>query len=86
MRLQVFGDPLTQRQRRRAATWHEPGKLVLQRPLRLSSAAEPAHLQPRRPATGNAIPKRPQRLPGRRVRLQLEHLTLLNHLNLLDQQ
>jgi hypothetical protein len=48
--------------------------------LRFSPAAEPAHPQPRRPATRDAIPVSPQWLPVCRPRLQLEHLTLLNHL------
>ena len=48
-------------------------------PLRLGPAAKPAHLQPRRTATRDAIPVGPQRLPIRAPRLQLEHLTLLDH-------
>jgi hypothetical protein len=58
----------------------EPGQLVLKRPLRLSPGAEPAYLQPRRTAACDAIPVGPQRLPIRAPRLQLEHLTLLDHL------
>src|SRR6266568_2444533 len=80
MRLQVLLDPLAERQRHRTAAGHQPGQLVLERPLRLSPAAEPAHLQPRRTATCDAIPVSPQRLPIRAPRLQLEHLTLLDHL------
>jgi hypothetical protein len=86
MRLQVLGDPLAQRQRRRAAVGHQPRQLVPERPLRLSPTGEPANLQPRRPAARNAIPVRPHWLPLRRPLLQPEHLTLLNHLNLLDRQ
>src|SRR5215218_5203753 len=80
MRVQVLLDPLAERQCRRTAAGEEPGQLVLKRPLRLSLAAEPAHLQPRRTAARNAIPVGPQRLPVRAPRLQLEHLTLLDHL------
>jgi hypothetical protein len=79
MRLQVLLDPLAERQRHRTAAGQEPGQLVLKRPLRLSPAAEPAHLHSRRTAARNAIPEGPQRLPIRTLRLQLEHLTLLNH-------
>jgi hypothetical protein len=80
MRLQVLLDPLAERQLRRTAAGEEPGQLVLKRLLRLGPAAEPAHLQPRRPAARDPIPVSPQRLPVRAPRLQLEHLTLLNHL------
>ena len=80
MRLQVLLDPLAQRHRRRSAAGHESGQLVLKRPLRLSLAAEPAHLHSRRTAARDAIPIGPQRLPIRALRLQLEHLTLLSHL------
>src|SRR5437763_110852 len=59
---------------------HEPGQLVLKCPLRLRPAAEPTHLQPRRTAACDAIPVGPQRLPIHALRLQLEHLTLLDHL------
>jgi hypothetical protein len=52
----------------------------LKRSLRLSRAAEPTHLQPRRATACNAIPVSPQRFPIRARRLQLEHLTLLDHL------
>src|SRR5439155_26564524 len=79
MRLQVLLDPLAERQRRRTTAGHQPGQLVLKRPLRLSPAAEPAHLHSRRTATRNAIPVGPQRLPIRALRLQLEYLTLLDH-------
>jgi hypothetical protein len=80
MRVQVLLDPLAERQRRRTAAGQEPGQPVLKCPLRLSLGAEPAHLQPRRTAACNAIPVGPQRLPIRAPRLQLEHLTLLDHL------
>src|SRR5262245_13909959 len=79
MRRQVLLDPLPERDRRRTAAGHEPGQLVLKRPLRLRPTAEPAHLQSCRPATGDPIPVCPQRLPIRGARLQLEHLTLLIH-------
>jgi hypothetical protein len=48
MRVQVLLDPLAERQRHRTAAGQEPAQLVLKRPLCLSLAAEPAHLQPRR--------------------------------------
>jgi hypothetical protein len=80
MRIQVLLDPLSERQRHRTAAGQEPAQLVLKRPLRLSLAAEPAHLQPRRAAACDAIPVGPQRLPIRTPRLQLENLTLLDHL------
>ena len=80
MRVQVLHDPLAERQRRRTAAGHEPRQLVLKRPLRLSSGAEPARLQPRRTAACDAIAVGPQRLPIRASRLQLEDLTLLDHL------
>jgi hypothetical protein len=80
MRLQVLLDPLAERHPRRTAAGHEPGQLVLKRPLRLSPAAEPAHLHSRRTTARDAIPVSPQRLPIRAPRLQLEHLTLLDHL------
>jgi hypothetical protein len=50
MRLEVLGDPLAERDRRRTAAGRQPGQLVLKRPLRLSLRAEPAHLQSRRPS------------------------------------
>jgi hypothetical protein len=78
--VQVLLDPLAQHQRRRTAAGHEPGQLVLKRPLRLSLGAEPARLSSRRTATGDPVPIRPQRLAVRALRLQLEHLTLLDHL------
>jgi hypothetical protein len=78
MHIQVFLDPLAERQRRRTATGQEPGQPVLKRPLRLRPAAEPAHLPSRRTAASNAIPVGPQRLPVCAGRLQLEHLTLLD--------
>jgi hypothetical protein len=80
MRVEVLLDPLPKRQLRRAAIGHQPSQLVLKRPLRLGLAAEPAHLQPRRIATRNAISVCPQRFAIRACRLQLEHLTLLDHL------
>lgn len=49
-RLQVLLDPLAERQIRRTAIGQDPAQLDLERPLRLSLAAEPAHLQPRRTA------------------------------------
>jgi hypothetical protein len=80
MRVQVLLDPLAERHRRRTTAGQEPGQLVLKRPLRLSPGAEAAHLQSRRAAACDAIPVGPQRLPIRAPRLQLEHLTLLDHL------
>ncbi len=80
MRVQVLLNPLAERDRRRTAAGQEPGQLLLKRPLRLSLGAEPAHLQSRRAAACDAIPVSPQRLPIRALRLQLEHLTLLDHL------
>jgi hypothetical protein len=44
------------------------------------TARESAYLRPRRSAPFESIPIRPQRLAIRRLRLQLEHLTLLDHL------
>ena len=79
MRLQVLRDPLAECQRRRTTAGKQPSQPVLKRPLRLSPATEPAHLQPRRTAARDAIPVGPQRFPVRGPRLQLEHLTLLNH-------
>ena len=79
MCIQVLLDPLAERQRRRTAAGHKPRQLVLKRPQRLSPSAEPAHLQSRRTAACDAIPVGPQRLPIRALRLQLEHLTLLDH-------
>jgi hypothetical protein len=80
VRIQVLLDPLAERQRRRTAARPEPAELVVKRPLRLRPAAEPAHLQRRRTAASNPIPVSPQRLTVRARRLQLEHLTLLDHL------
>ena len=80
VRAQVLIDPLGERQRLGTATGQEPGQLVLKRSLRFSLGAEPAHLQSRRTAARDAIPVGPQRLPIRALRLQLEHLTLLDHL------
>jgi hypothetical protein len=80
MRVQVLVDPLAERQSRCTAIGQEPSQLVLKRSLRLGLAAESADLQPRRTAPCNAIPVSPQRLPIHAPRLQLEHLTLLDHL------
>jgi hypothetical protein len=79
VRVQVLLYPLAERHRHRAAAGQEPGKLVLKRPLRVSFGAEPAHLHSRRTAPCDPIPVRPQRLTVPASRLQLEHLTLLNH-------
>jgi hypothetical protein len=83
--VQVLLDPLAEHQRVRAAAGQEPGKLVLKRPLRVSLGREPSHLSSLRAATCDPVPVRPQRLAVRALRLQLEHLALLNHhVNLLD--
>jgi hypothetical protein len=50
------------------------------RRLPICSSWNSAHLQSRRPAARDALPVGPQRFPVRAPRLQLEHLTLLNHL------
>src|SRR5207237_9677969 len=62
------------------AAGQEPGQPALAPPLRLSPGAEPAHLESRRTTARDAMPVGPQRLPIRAPRLQLEHLTLLDHL------
>src|SRR5262249_7192066 len=53
MRLEVLLHPLAERQRRRTPARHQPGQLVLKRPLRLSPPANPptCNLVEPRPAT-----------------------------------
>jgi transcriptional regulator with XRE-family HTH domain len=55
----------------RTAGGEKPGELVLQRPLRLGPAAEPAHLEPRRTAACDAISVGPKGLPVRTPGLSL---------------
>jgi hypothetical protein len=53
MRLQVLLHPLAERQPRQTTAGHQPGQLVLTRPLRLAPAGEPptCSLAEPRPAT-----------------------------------
>jgi hypothetical protein len=80
MHLEVLIDEFSERDRPRAPARSEPLKHLLKRLQCLSTAREPAHLRPHRATPFKPIPIRPQRLAIRRLRLQLEHLTLLDHL------
>jgi len=62
----------------------QPLERDLQRLQRLALTREPAHLGPCRATTVDAIAIRPRRLAISASRLQLEHLSLLNHRQLLS--
>jgi hypothetical protein len=79
MHLQVLVDQFVERHRRRQAVRSESSEL-LERIQRVTASREPANLRPRRAASLQAIPVRPEGLPVNALRLQLEHLTLLDHL------
>ena len=79
MHLEVLIDEFSERDRPRAPARSEPLKHLLKRLQCLSSARESAYLRPGRSAPVESIPIRPQRLAIRRLRLQLEHLALLDH-------
>ena len=83
MHLQVLLDELTQRHRPRS-TRAEPIERSAERRLRLHATREATHLRPLRAAPFEPIAVRPQRLAIRPLRLQLEHLALLDHRYLLD--
>ncbi len=80
MHLQVLVDQLARRHRRGTTARPESCEHLLKSLQRLSATREPAHLQPRRAASLQPVAVRPQRLPIRAPRLQLEHLPLLDHL------
>src|ERR1051326_6693771 len=80
MHLQVLVHELGQRDRRSSATRSEPIEHLPQRLLRLCRSREPADLQPLRAAALEPVAVCPQRLPVRTLRLQLEHLAVLDHL------
>src|SRR5436190_9306253 len=79
MHLQVLVHELGERDRRAPASRPEPVEHLPQRLLRLNARREPTDLRPLRAATLNPVPIRPQRLTVGTLRLQLEHLTLLDH-------
>lgn len=84
MQLEILLDELGERDRGRTATGAEALQSLVKRQLRLSPCREPTDLWPRGAAALETKPIRPQRLAVRVSALQLEHLTLLDHLNLLD--
>jgi hypothetical protein len=80
MQLEVLIDEFSERDRPRAPDRSEPLMHLLKRLQCLSTARESVYLRPRRSAPFEPIPIRPQPLAGRRLRLQFEYLTLLDHL------
>src|SRR5439155_19207236 len=79
MHLQVLIHELGERDRRSSASRSEPVEHVAKCLLRVRPRREPTYLRPLRAATLNPVPIRPQRLTVVTLRLQLEHLALLDH-------
>src|SRR6266536_5725105 len=79
MHLEVLVHQFSERDCRRSPARAEALEHFLKRLQCVSTARETAHLRPRRSTPFKPIPVRPQRLAVRRLGLQLEHLTLLNH-------
>jgi hypothetical protein len=79
VQLQVLLDKLGERGRATAART-DPIERLPESLLCFRASREPAHLRPTRTSSFEPIPVRPQRLPIRALRLELEHLTLLDHL------
>src|SRR5919201_1582949 len=84
--IQELIEQLTKRDRGRTSTGTEPRELPRERLLRLRAAREAAHLWPRRAAPLEPVAVRPKRFAVGALRLQLEHLALLNHRDLLDRR
>src|SRR5881409_141369 len=79
MHLQVLVRELGERDRPPSTARAKPVEHLTQRFLGLCTCREPTHLWPFGAATFEPVPVRPQRLPVRALRLQLEHLPLLDH-------
>jgi hypothetical protein len=84
MQIQVLIDQLAKCDRGRTSTGTEPCELLRERLLCLRAAREAADLGPRRAAPLESVTVRPKRFPVGAFCLQLEHLALLNHRDLLD--
>jgi hypothetical protein len=80
MHLQVLVDELGERDRRSSPSRSEPVEHFAKRRLCFRTRREPADLRPLRVAAFEPVPVRPQGLTVQALRLQLEHLTVLDHL------
>jgi hypothetical protein len=80
MHFQVLVDEFSERDRRPSAARAEPIEHLAQRLLGLDTCRKATDLRPLRAASLEAIPVSPQHLAVRALRLQLEDLTLLDHL------
>jgi hypothetical protein len=79
MHLQVLVHEVCERDRRSSTARPESVEHLAQGLLRLFSCREPAHLRTFRAAPLEPVAICPQRVTVRALRLQLEHLTVLDH-------
>ena len=84
MHAQVLVDQIGERHRRRAPARSESRERLPQCYLRFCAACEAANLRARRTAAVQPVAVGPERTAIRAAGRQLEHLTLLNHRDLLD--
>jgi hypothetical protein len=84
MHIQVLLDQIGERHRRGAPAWSKSRERLPERILRFCAACEAANLRTRRTAAVQPVAVGPERAAIPPARFQLEHLTLLNHVNLLD--
>jgi hypothetical protein len=82
--LQVLVDELAEGHCRPSPAWGDPIKSFAKCLLRLFPAREATDLWPCRAASFESVPVCPQRLAVGVFRLQLEHMALLDHVDLLD--